>query len=407
MERIKRDIEALRGISEPGGGVTRTGFTKQYRRGVQYIKSRMEEAGLSVREDCAGNIYGLLEGNDPSAPRILSGSHLDTVRRAGAFDGIAGVACALEAARLLREKGHILRHSYEVVGVIEEEGSRFGRAMLGSQFIEGGLGESDLDLIKDNEGHSLRQILNEYLLGIETCPAYRESGEILAFLELHSEQGPVLEERGVDIGIVENIVALGWTTVTIQGFAGHAGTVPMSLRRDAGIAACKLISKIHRYVTETFGDGAVFTVGRMELSPGSTNCIPSGCVFTMDVRAGEHQVVRQINAFAKEAAKATEKECGVSITMREDSNKRQVQMDAGLRKMIEQSCRELGYTFIPMNSGAGHDAMILANRWPSGMIFVPCHKGVTHNPLECVEWEALAKGTDVLFKTILHLDSDS
>lgn len=405
MMRIQSDIERLKTISEPcDAGTTRIGFTQTYRQGADFFKSRMEEAGLAVREDRAGNVYGRLEGTGKQLPVILSGSHLDTVRCAGAFDGIAGAVCALEAARMIKENGISLRHSFEVIGTMEEEGTRFGQVLLGSQFITGVFGESSLDTIRDSEGITLREISHAYLPA-NVCRAYRETEEILAFLELHDEQGPVLESENIDIGIVENIVAISWLTVTVTGFAGHAGTVPMPLRQDAATGACRLVNYIASHTARHYADSATATVGKLELLPGSSNCIPSKCVFTVDLRSGKMSNINELAAFIQEKAKEVAKEYNLDIEVHMDSRKDPIEMDGQLRGMIQESCERLGYSCRNMNSGAGHDAMIFSARWPAAMVFVPCIKGITHNPEEYVFPEALVKGTDVLYQTILALDN--
>lgn len=405
--RIQSDIERLKSISEPcEAGTTRIGFTQTYRQGADFFKGRLMEAGLSVREDSAGNIYGRLEGTEAGFPAILSGSHLDTVRCAGAFDGVAGAICALEAARMLKENGVSLRHPYEVIGIMEEEGSRFGQVLLGSQFITGAFGDKELDTIRDPDGTPLREILKTYLPD-GVCRAYREDSEIAWVLELHDEQGPVLETENIDIGIVENIVAISWLTITVNGFAGHAGTVPMPLRQDAATGACRLIDSIARHTAEHYAYTATATVGKLELIPGSSNCIPSRCVFTVDLRSGKISNIDELTEYIRKRADEVAKECDVEIQVNVGFRKESIQMDGKLRGLLKKSCAELGYSCRDINSGAGHDAMVFSARWPTAMLFVPCVKGITHNPAEYVSPEALAKGADVLYSTILSLDSEA
>ncbi len=403
-KRILADIEALRGITEPcEAGTTRIGFTEAYRRGADYFKGRLREAGLDVWEDSAGNIYGRLEGEERGAPAILSGSHLDTVRCAGAFDGVAGAVCALEAARLLRENGVKLRHPFEVIGTVEEEGTRFGQVLLGSEMITGSCGEQELDTIRDPDGTPLRRILADYLPP-DVRPARRKTEEIAAVLELHDEQGPVLEAEGIDIGVVGRIVAISWLTVTVNGFAGHAGTVPMPLRQDAATGACRLIDRIARHTTERYPDSATATIGKLSLLPGSTNCIPAKATFTVDLRSGEMQNLLDLTDFIRKQAALIEEECAVTVDIQVDSLKQPIEMDPLLRQMIRESCDALGCSRREIDSGAGHDAMIFSRRWPTAMIFIPCVKGITHNPAETVLPEALEKGADVLYETILRMD---
>ena len=405
--RIEADILALKEITEPGSaGITRIGFTPTYRRGAEFFKERMAQAGLVVREDSIGNVYGRLEGSKHDLPVILSGSHLDTVRCAGAYDGIAGAVCALEAARMLKENGIVLRHPYEVMGGIEEEGTRVGQVLLGSKFVTGVFDESDLDRIRDEDGTSLRHVLAEYAHA-DTVPARRNKGECLAVLELHDEQGPVLEEEGIDVGIVERIVAISWLSVTVSGFAGHAGTVPMSLRQDAAWGACRLIDRILVHTKEKYAHTATATVGRLELQPGSANCIPASCTFTVDLRSGEIDTVEEITDYIRTQARVVEAECDVTIDVRVGSKTDAIELDKHLREVLARSCNALGITHRPLNSGAGHDAMVFSSHWPTAMLFVPCAKGITHNPEEHVLPEQLARGTDVLYQTILTLDREN
>ena len=404
LERIQADIEKLKNISELCcAGTTRISYTETYRRGVEFIKSRMREAGLEVREDSVGNVYGRRAGTENGLPVILSGSHLDTVRCAGAYDGICGVVCALEAARMMRENDVDLRHPYEVIGTAEEEGTRFGQVLLGSQFITGVFGETELECIRDEDGISLRKICHDYLPE-NVCPSYRGKEEILGVLELHDEQGPVLEKENMDIGIVDNIVGISWLTVKISGFAGHAGTVPMPLRQDAVTGAGCLISSIAGHTETNYPYRATATIGKLELLPGSSNCIPSECTFTVDLRSGQMSDIDELTEFIREKAKETEEKWNLKIEVRVDSRKEPTELDKGLREMIRESCKSCGCTYKNMSSGAGHDAMVFAKKWPTAMIFVPCVKGITHNPEEYVRPEALVKGADVLYETILALD---
>lgn len=404
--RIEADILALKGITEPcPAGVTRIGFTPTYRNGAELFKEWMAQAGLGVREDSIGNVYGRMEGSLPGAPVILSGSHLDTVRCAGAYDGVAGAVCALEVARMLRENGVTLRHPYEVMGVIEEEGTRFGQVLLGSKFVTGVFGEGELDRIRDEQGTTLRQVLSGYVHP-EAVPARRSREDCLAVLELHDEQGPVLEAEGVDVGIVERIVAISWLTVTVTGFAGHAGTVPMPLRRDAAWGACRLVDRILTHTKERYPQTATATVGRLEVQPGSSNCIPASCTFTVDLRSGKLATVEELTDFIRAQARAVEAECDVTIDVQVGSKTDAIELDGRLREVLARSCDTLGITHRPLNSGAGHDAMVFSGHWPTAMLFVPCAKGVTHNPAEYVSPEQLARGADVLYQAVLTLDRE-
>jgi len=402
--RIVNDIESLRVITDPcEGGTTRIGFTAKYREGAEYFKERMREIGLEVREDKIGNVYGRFPGKDDSLPAIVAGSHLDTVRNAGAYDGVAGAACALEAARMIKENNIKLNHPLEVMGIIEEEGTRFGQVLLGSKFVTGAFSDADMDKIKDEDGKTLGNIISAYQLK-DSCPCYRESNEVLAFLELHDEQGPLLEDKGLDIGIVDKIVAISWLTVTVNGFAGHAGTIPMPLRQDAATGASHMISRISSYTTEKYSYQATATVGQLKLLPGSVNCVPGKCIFSVDLRAASLEIIEDITKYLRKLGKECEELFHVSTEVEVNSRQSPIEMNFDIRQVYRDSCEKLGYSYCSMNSGAGHDSMIFSKHWPSAMFFIPCRKGITHNPEEYVTPEALEKGANLLYESILAID---
>ncbi len=409
QERIVEDIEALRRITQPCAcGTQRPSYTPEYRRGVEYVRRRMDAFGLKTREDNAGNLYGLLEGRQPDAPKLISGSHLDSVKCSGAYDGIAGVLCALEAARMIVESGVPLRRSLEVMGTIGEEGTRFGQALIGSQLIEGSWGEEQLDAFHGLEdGLSLRQTMRAYGLPGNAEGVCRRGDAVKAFVELHAEQGPVLEHAGVSIGVVENIVAISWMYITVHGMASHPGTIPMSVRRDACVGACRLVCAVTDYARERYDGEATVTAGKMEVFPGNTNCIPSRCDLTLDIRTCSGAYRDDLVRFIREKKAEVERECRVEIEVREGMRQAPTALDAGIQQCIEDSCRKLGYSWRRMNSGAGHDAMIFSRIWPTGMVFVPSRGGLTHHPDEFVPPEELAKGADVLYETFRALDAQS
>ncbi len=406
QERIMQDIETLRRITEPCAcGTQRPSYTPEYRRGVDYVKRRMEEFGLKTREDNAGNLYGLLEGTQPGAPKLISGSHLDSVKCSGAYDGIAGVLCALEAARMIVESGVPLRRSLEVMGTIGEEGTRFGQALIGSQLVEGSWGEAKLDEIRGLEdGLTLREAMRAYGLPGNTEGVCRRDEAVRAFVELHAEQGPVLENAGISIGVVEQIVAISWLHITVHGLASHPGTIPMSVRRDACVGACKLICAVTDYARERYDGEATVTAGKLEVFPGNTNCIPSRCDFTIDIRTCNGGYRDDLVRFIRAEKQKVEQACRVTIDVEEGMRQSPTALDAGVQQCIEDSCKKLGYSWRRMNSGAGHDAMIFSRIWPTGMVFVQSHDGLTHHPDECVPPEELAKGADVLYETFRALD---
>lgn len=408
QKRIYQDIETLRKISEPCAfGTQRPSYTPEYREGVEYVKKRMEEFGLEVREDTVGNLFGVIRGTDPQAASIISGSHLDSVKCSGAFDGIAGVICALEAARMIQESKEPLRHTFEVLGTVGEEGTRFGQVLIGSQFMEGSFGEQELDRFKGLEdGISLRDAIHNYGLSGDPAGAYRRNDKVKAFIELHAEQGPILENAGKSIGIVENIVAISWLEVEVHGLASHPGTIPMDCRQDAGIGAFRLICQVNQYATAHYNGVATITTGRLNLLPGSTNCIPSECDFTLDIRTCDEDARADLIRYTMETARRVAEESRVGIDVREAVHRESIPTDSHIEDLVEQAAGKLGYSSMRMNSGAGHDAMIFKRIWNSGMIFLPSHNGLTHHPDELVSYDDMEKGANVLYQVIRMLDEE-
>lgn len=402
---LKEMIETLYSISEScEAGVQRQSYSEAYRRGVDYIRQKMDEVGLASREDSVGNVFGTMEGSEPGAPCLMSGSHLDTVRCAGAFDGIAGVVCAIEAARMIKKSGRSLRHPFTVFGTIGEEGTRFGQVLLGSQFMTGIFGAEQLDILKGVEdGKTLRHAMKEYGLSDDVNKACIDKDAVCAVLELHGEQGPVLEEEGIDIGIVEAIAGIAWLEITIKGESNHSGTVPMDRRKDAGISAYTMILELNQYITEQFCGRATMTAGQLNLSPGSSNCIPGKCVFTLDIRSGDGDILKNILEKVEICAGELKKN-GMIVEMKTLSYRDPVLMDEKLQSDIEKSCQELNLSYRYLDSGAGHDSMIFAKRWPTAMIFLPNRDGISHNPAEFIDFDAMKNGTEVLYRTIRQLD---
>lgn len=402
---LKEMIETLFSISEPcEAGVQRQSYSTAYRQGVDYVRKKMAEIGLDSREDTVGNVFGTLKGTDASLPCIMSGSHLDTVRCAGGFDGIAGVVCAMEAARMIKESGQPLMHNFTAVGTVGEEGTRFGQVLLGSQFMTGVFGEKNLDTIRGIEDHkTLRETIKDYGIRDKAEESCIEKDAVYAVVELHGEQGPVLEEENTEIGIVRAIAGIVWLEITVTGESNHSGTVPMDKRKDAGICAYRIILELNDYITEQYCGKATMTAGQLQLSPGSSNCIPGKCVFTLDIRSGDGDILKDLLE-KMDICVEKQRKNGMIVEVETLSYREPVQMDSGIQAMIEKSCQDLKFSCRYMDSGAGHDSMIFAKRWPTAMIFLPNRDGISHNPAEYIDYDAMKKGTEVLYQTIRRLD---
>lgn len=403
LERIKKDLETLRDITEPcEEGTTRLSYSPSYRRAVEYLTGEMRACGIEPHEDGVGNLYGDLKGKNPDAPKIISGSHLDTVRCSGYFDGQAGIVCALEAARMLVEAGESLESTYQVIATIMEEGARFPN-LSGSKFIAGDYGEAQLDSLVDNDGITLRQAITDYGLSGNLDNVCRKGEKAKAFLELHMEQASSLEQTGTDLGIVETIYGCRWFTITASGVVSHPST-PMDIRRDTALASYKLITNIADIVAKEYAGKATVTCGKMNLFPGEINAIPSRASFSMDFRSGRSDVFEELDALLHRQLEEIGKAYRVEFEAKLFSYSPPTQNHPDLIRLLEQSADETGCSHMRTHSGAGHDAMIFAKLWDTAMIFVPSRGGATHSPQEWTDYENLVKGADVLFNAIRKID---
>lgn len=403
LNRVIKDIETLSSFNAtPGNGVTRLSFTKEDKMAREYIKQQMESAGLKVWEDGYSNLFGRREGKDPNAPVIMIGSHFDSVINGGAFDGAAGLVAALEVLRVFEEKNIETYYPIEVVAMNDEEGVRFGTGVSNSRAMVGLIDEEELDRVMDKDGVSLRRAMENFGITPDLKNAKRPEGSIKAFIELHIEQGPVLEDNNKDIGLVETIVGLDRYDVKVKGKSGHAGTTPMNNRKDALVTASKLILEINRIAKEV-GDGTVGTVGELEVSPNASNVIPGYVQFSVDVRSTKEENIKGVyDEFLKEID-IIKKEEDVDIEITKSLYIPPINMHKDIIDTMEEISSRLGYRYMRMNSGAGHDAMNMAKIAPTSMIFVPSKNGLSHHPDEWTDYEDLKKGIEVMLNTVLEL----
>lgn len=381
-------------------GITRESFTKEYRGAVDFLKQYMTEMGLSVREDSMGTVYGRLDGTLVGGETVTSGSHLDSVREGGRFDGIAGIVTAIEALRAIKDSGISHRYPLEVVVMTEEEGGRFNAGLFSSRAMTGEISDKELTETFDRKGISMKDAM--IADGLSANPSDAVRRDIRSFVELHIEQGPVLEQAGKEIGIVTGIVALRDLHVSVTGLAGHAGTTPMLGRKDPMVAAARMISALEE-LASGYGNGLVLTVGTLQVKPGSVNVIPYEVSFSIDLRCilddAVEEVAKQIEGLL--SGIASKQGCGVQIT--EQFRKSSAELNGDIMKRIEEAADAYGYTQMRLPSGAGHDSQILAKHVPTAMIFIPCKEGRSHCKEEFASTEALGKGADVLAKVLLGL----
>lgn len=396
---IVRRINELGTISEETGKLTRIYLSKELRTASNLILGWMREAGMSAHLDAVGNVCGRYEGERPGAPCLMLGSHYDTVRDAGKWDGPLGVITAISCIADLSRRGKRLPFAIEVVGFADEEGVRFASTLLGSRAVAGTLDESVLNT-RDRDGVSMRDALVTFGLDPDHIgAAARARGELLAYLELHIEQGPVLEAQNLPVGVVTAIAGATRLAARLTGMAGHAGTVPMALRRDALFGAAECIGAIEQFCRTDEG-GLVGTVGYIQARPGATNVIPGEVSFTIDMRAPTDMhrkravadVVRQIEAIAKRRQLALQ----LDVT----HENRTAPCAPWLKDQIAQAITAEGSSAFELPSGAGHDGMAMIDIADVGMIFVRCRGGVSHHPDEHVESADADAGARVLLRVI-------
>jgi len=403
IERVKRDINNLASFSStPGRGVTRLAFSKEDVQAKGYLMAQMEAAGLEVYLDGYGSLFGRREGTEPDLPPVMIGSHYDTGIGGGPFDGVAGIVAGIEIARTLKENGASHRHPIEVAAFNDEEGARFGNAMSNTRAMAGFLTQEELDRTKDINGKPLREAMEECGIKVDLDLAKREKGSLKAFLELHIEQGPVLEKAGMDVGIVDTIVGLDRYEVKFRGLAGHAGITPMAGRKDALVSAAKFIVAVNDIARET-GKGAVATVGEMSIYPNASNLIPELVKLSVDIRATDSQL---INTMSDKVQKELEKigyADPVEIEFKRGVYIPPVEMDRDNGDLLRRKAEDLGLKYRVMNSGAAHDAMVMAALAPANIIFVPSVGGLSHDPEEWTEYDDLENGIQLMLQTITEL----
>lgn len=407
VERIQKDIESLAQYSQVQGiGCTRFTYTKEFAQARDYIVAQMKAAGLSVREDAVGTVIGRMEGKNPSAPIIMTGSHFDTVKTGGRFDGAAGVVAALETARTLHDEGFVPERPIEFVALPEEEGARFGGGLFASRAMCGRLYENELESYKDSEGVSMAQSMREYGLDpAKADEARRKKGEIGMFLELHIEQGPVLEKEKVDVGIVEAIVGIKCFNVYVYGRSDHAGTTPLNMRADTMLATARAIVAGTDKARE-LDDGTVVTFGRVETQPGAFNIVAKETLFDIDCRSKTLESVDKVIAAVKASLEQSQAENpGLSFRIVEKLTAQPVLMKPEVQELLEQQAAQAGISTRKMLSGAGHDAMVMGSLCDVAMIFVPSKDGRSHVPEEWTDYEDLRKGAELLCRCVRQLAS--
>ncbi|WP_232699965.1 Zn-dependent hydrolase [Brevibacillus daliensis] len=400
-QRLSEHIEELSLIGRAtDGGINRFSYTDDEKRANELIEQYMKSAGLTVHYDTVGNLIGS-QGGTENLPTILLGSHIDTVPSGGRFDGSLGVLVAIEVIHSLKEQGINLRHPVKVIAFKDEEGTRFGFGMIGSRAIAGTLSTIDLQRM-DEDGVTIEQAIAMY--GFDKKPlSSAKLEDIKLYLEVHIEQGKVLESNGVAVGNVTGIAGPLWLKFQLTGLAEHAGTTPMNQRQDALVGASLIIAEVEK-ITKQY-DSSVATVGKLIVKPNGVNVIPGEVEWTIDIRDIDenqrNQVERDIIQFAETIANERQLQLHVTELQRVDP----VHCDINIQNVIKESIQEIDETVISLPSGAGHDAMQFKECFPIGMIFVRSKDGISHNPKEFTSEEDIEKSAKVLFKSLVKLDN--
>jgi allantoate deiminase/N-carbamoyl-L-amino-acid hydrolase len=403
-KRLAHHFEQMSLIGKIGEtGTCRPAHSPEEKQAFQLAASWMHDAGMQTRIDNFGNLVGTLKGSKPELPVLMMGSHLDSQPYGGRFDGVAGVLCAIEAVTTLTENGIKPERTIEIISFADEEGWRFKKGLFGSRGILGKLEEGELQRT-DTNGITREKALIDFGCDISK---FKESeykaGSIFAFLELHIEQGPILDRAHKPIGIVTGISGPLWLTVKLKGMAGHTGSVPMHMRQDALLGAAEVIVGLNKIVTQIAGAPTVGTVATIDVFPASRNIIAEEVSFTLDLRDIDldrrNCYEQQVRDLIAESAKAHQ----LTYEISEDTNSEPRYCAGWIKTIIGEECKALGLDTPELMSGPFHDALALSYACDYGMIFIRCKDGISHNPLEYSSDEDLALGTEILYGTILKV----
>ena len=405
---LKRVISRIEEIYECGkqedGTHTRMAFSNEDVKGRKLFTSWAEKLGMTCRMDEAGNLIARMDGQDNSLPAILMGSHLDTVPDGGKYDGVTGCIGGLEVCEVLKESGYKTNHPIEVIVFTDEEGFRFGKGLLGSSAICG----QDPDISDDEQdiyGETRGKVMQSYgIKSKDAQKAARDPESVHCFIELHVEQGARLYKTNTSVGVVSSIAGVNRYEITVTGEANHAGSTAMADRRDALVAAAGFINKVPEVTTEYGNDFTVATVGTIKVTPHSVNVIPGTCTFSLEIRDQDQKIMTLIEQKLQDILGDICKKYGVSYTFVPTSFHEPAPMSEWVKGSIEDAIKGMGIDYSIIPSGAFHDSLIMTSVFPTGMIFVPSEKGISHSRYEYTKAEDIEKGCNVLLQTILKVD---
>lgn len=404
-ERLIARLRALARIgARADGGVNRQALTPEDAEARKLVVGWAQEAGLDAETDPIGNLYlRHTPAGVENAEPVVTGSHLDSQPAGGWLDGAYGVIAALEAVQFLKESGAALRRPLEAVAWTNEEGSRFMPGVMGSSFYVDRLSIGEIADRQDPDGIRLGQALGEFLASTPDLPVREQPRPIAGLVEVHIEQGPILEAERLTIGVVEGVQGMRWMEITVRGRTDHAGTTPLGQRQDAMLAATAMVQALADALHDP-DDIIRFTVGRFIARPGAPNTVADAVAFTIDLRHPDEAVLERSTQTIRRVVAETAGVCDSDLKLQEAL--KPVRFDARIVETVASVTEDLGLPARRMVSGAGHDAAVLAQRYPCGMVFVPCHKGISHHPSENADEADLIAGAAVLAETLRRLASD-
>jgi len=397
LEQRLADLAVI-GAIEGTEGCARLALTDEDRAGRDLVVAQMHDLGLEITIDGIGNVVGVMAGQSDGPP-VMTGSHIDTVRTGGRYDGNLGVLAGLEVIEVLKTAGVTPKRPLAVAFFTDEEGARFAPDMLGSLVYVGGMSLEEALEIEGIDGPTVgAELIRIGYDGSAPLPAAAPH----SFVELHIEQGPVLEVEDVTIGVVTGVQGISWQEITVTGQSNHAGTTPMHLRKDPGFVAAACASFVRELVLD-IGHPQVGTVGRLELKPNLVNVVPASATFTVDLRNTDEAILQESERRFAQFLESTATAESCTVETRELARFEPVTFDDSVVDMVEQGAKDLGHSVMRMPSGAGHDAQMLARVCPTAMIFTPSQNGLSHNPLEYTSPADLEAGANVLLHTLLKL----
>ncbi len=413
VNRIQNDIETLaKFTSTPGNGVTRSSYSKEDRMAKEYFMEEMKKLNLAIYEDSFGTLFGRKEGTLKDAPAVMFGSHYDSVVNAGAFDGVAGTVSALEVMRVLTENGFVNDYPLELIVMNAEEGETFGPStgVTNSRAMMGTITQYELDTVKNRFGQTKAEAMREYGLKPDLEEAARDPKTIKNFIEMHVEQGPVLDREKIEIGLIQYLAGIGRYTIRFYGATADS-TAPMDTRKDALVAAANFIAQFDEKIKE-LGPDVTGMVGKLDITPNSNQFVPEYVEGKIEIRTFSKEIVEKVNF--KELIEGMLEKAGEKFAIRTELQEiRRINypnptgpsiMNGDNVKKMQQICDELGYSHVVINNGTGHDSMIMTDFVDTNMIYVPSRNGgVSHCPEEWTDYESVKKGADVLLHLVMEL----